>query len=66
MFSFSDSILFSIELKPNKSMYDILDWWYCMPLQIGQYITFYSKESLEEPAKKFGVNLYSNHKDMHL
>lgn len=65
MFKYSDSILFSTELQPSSLPKDVNDWWYFMP-QSGQHIAFYSVDSLKEIAKKFGANVYSNNKNIHL
>jgi len=61
------SILFSTELIPfdSNDMSLIKDWWYFMP-ETGQHIAFYTYKSLQEIAKKYSCNLYSNMSNIHL
>ena len=60
----SKNILFTTEIlpdlipKPN-------DWWY-YGLEHGQHISFYSVKTLKFIALKYGLNLYSNGKSLHL
>ncbi len=61
LFLLSDTLIFSTELQPEN----INNWWYFMP-EIGQHISFYNIESLEEIAKTLNINLYSNNKDLHI
>ena len=61
LLSVTDSILFSTELIPEN----IEGWWYIMP-EHGQHISFYSKDTLQFLAKKYGLNLYTNNKTLHL
>jgi hypothetical protein len=64
MRGFSDSILCTTTLLP-ASIPEPGDWDY-YGLDHGQHISFYSFETLLFIAKKFGCNLYSNRKDIHM
>ncbi len=64
MLEFSDSILFSTELQP-QDIKNQEDWWYFSP-ESGQHISFYTKKSLEELAKKFDLDLYTDNTRLHL
>lgn len=63
MADFSEHIFFSTELLPAKES-EISQWWYISP-EIGQHISFYSKETLQYLAKRFGYNYYSDGKYFH-
>lgn len=59
MLEISDNILFTTEVIPFTNPPKPNDWWY-YSLSSGQHISFYSKESLEFIAKKYGLNFYSD------
>jgi hypothetical protein len=61
---FSDNLLFSTELQPEK-LADINNWWY-LALETGQHIAFYNVESLTYIAKHLGYNFYTDGKFLHL
>ena len=63
MLEVSKNIFFSTLLTP-QAIPD-KNWWY-YAFQTGQHISFYSKKSLLELAKKYNLQLYSNNKDFHL
>ncbi len=64
LLKYSQNILFSTELIPaNNPKPD--QWWY-YALNEGQHISLYSLKSLSILAKKFGLNLYTNHSSIHL
>ena len=65
MLSFSNSILFSTELQPQATFNKAEDWWYFSP-EIGQHIALFSKQSLEELAKKHQCFVYSSRNNLHL
>lgn len=65
MLQLSDSIFFSTEVVPERKIRLPSDWWYFTP-ETGQHIALYSVESLQLIAKKFGCNLYTNRKTLHL
>jgi Methyltransferase domain len=65
MFNYAPSILFSTELQPKLSFKSADEWWY-FSTEAGQHISLYTLRSLEEIATKFGKNLYSNGKNLHL
>lgn len=64
MLKFSDNILFSTFLIPPRTPKPG-EWWY-YALDHGQHIALYSKKSLETLAEKFGLNFYTNGKNLHL
>lgn len=64
MLQFSDNILFSTELQPIPHPTPET-WWYVLP-EIGQHISFFSKRSLEALAKRMGLQLSTNGKNLHL
>lgn len=64
MLKYSDSILFSTKVFKGKAV-DIKDWWYLAP-RFGQHISLYSIESLNQLAMRFGLNYYTDGKDIHL
>jgi hypothetical protein len=59
----SDSVIFSTrivsEIPPEK------DWWY-YGFNHGQHVSLFSEKSLQVLAKKFGMNLYTNHSNFHM
>ena len=64
MLKHTDTIIFSTVLR--KQNYTALNqWWYFTP-ETGQHIALFTKESLDELAKKFDLNLYTNNKDIHI
>lgn len=65
MFKLSDSILFSTEVQPSKTINSVEDWWYFVP-EGGQHISFYTLKSLELISKYFGCNFYSNGSNLHI
>jgi hypothetical protein len=64
MLNYSDNILFSTFIIPSNNPKPE-NWWY-YALDHGQHISLYSKKSLEKIANIFGLNLYSNDKNLHL
>lgn len=64
MLKFSDNILFSTFLVPQSNPKPG-EWWY-YALDHGQHISLYSRRALEVLAKKFGLNFYTNGKNIHL
>lgn len=64
MLRFSDNILFSTFLIPQNYPKPE-EWWY-FALDHGQHIALYSRKSLESLSKKFGLNFYTNGKNLHL
>lgn len=60
----SKNILFSTKLIPDNSP-EPSDWWY-YGLEHGQHVSFYTIDSLLLIASKFGLNLYSNKRNIHL
>lgn len=65
MFTYSPNILFSTELQPQKTYQNADDWWYFSP-ETGQHIAFYTQLALEEIARKFNKNVYSDGISLHL
>jgi hypothetical protein len=65
MFQFSENIIFSTELQPDKPLISSQDWWYFVP-ESGQHISFYTMESLAIIAEKFNCDLYSNNINLHI
>jgi len=65
LFSYSDNILFSTELVPDKPIISAEDWWYFVPL-IGQHIAFYTPAALQYIAQKNGAHFYTNGSNLHL
>lgn len=60
----SNTIMFSTVLVPeNQSPEE--NWWY-YSFNSGQHISFYSRRSLEEIAKKYGLRLYTDGVSLHL
>lgn len=64
MFHFSDNILFTTSLLPDKIPAPT-DWFY-YGLEHGQHISFYSFTTLQFIAKKLDYHLYSNGTNIHL
>jgi Membrane protein involved in the export of O-antigen and teichoic acid len=64
MLKYSDSIFFSTYLLPGGNPKP-QDWWY-FATDHGQHISIYTKKSLEELAKKYGLYFYTNGKNLHL
>jgi len=58
MLQLSNTIIFSTEILP-KSVPKPDDWWY-YAFEHGQHISFYSLQTLNFLAKKFGLNLYAS------
>jgi 2-polyprenyl-3-methyl-5-hydroxy-6-metoxy-1,4-benzoquinol methylase len=65
MFQYSKSILFSTTLQPSTPVNSAEDWYYIAP-ELGQHIAFYTEKSLSAIARKYGLNLYSDGKNLHL
>ena len=65
MFSFSDNILFSTNIIPQPIPRSVKDWWYFAPAE-GQHICFYSVKTLQQIARRFGKQLYTNGTTLHL
>lgn len=64
MLSYADSILFSTRLQPHADIRPD-NWWYISP-EIGQHIAFYHTKTLSRIAELKGLNLYTNHQNIHL
>jgi hypothetical protein len=64
MLSYSSSILFSTELVSVPAPQPDA-WWY-YGLDHGQHISFFTPESLRILAGRFGLNLYTNNRSLHL
>lgn len=64
MLALSDNILFSTELQPIANPRPDT-WWYILP-EIGQHISFFSKDSLAALAQCMGLHLNTNGKNLHL
>lgn len=65
LFGYSDSIVFSTELIPDKKITTENDWWYFAP-EGGQHIAFYTTKTFDIIAEKFNCHFYSNGKDLHI
>lgn len=65
MFDFSDVLLFSTELQPSVKDIELKDWWYIVP-EGGQHVSFYTERTLEEIARIFGSNYYTDGKNLHI
>lgn len=61
---YSDSIFISTELYPASSPKPG-EWWY-FGLEHGQHLSLYSANSLRILGERFGMNLYTNNKNIHL
>lgn len=64
LFKISKNILFSTELYPEP-IPNPDKWWYYASFH-GQHIVFYSKKTFKFIANKYGVNYYTNGKNIHL
>mgnify|MGYP000886289599 FL=1 len=64
MLKYSDSIMFSTFLIPSGNPKPG-DWWY-YATDHGQHVSLYSEKSLGVLASKFGLNFYTNGKNIHL
>lgn len=58
MLEYSQSIIFTTELLPNK-LPAPTEWWY-YGLEHGQHVSFYSIHTLKFISNKYGLNLYTN------
>ncbi len=65
MFDFSENILFSTVLVPEKKINEVSDWWYFVP-ETGQHISFYTLKSLQFIAERFNMNFFTDGKYLHL
>lgn len=59
LFLLADTLICTTEVLPHHPP-KIKDWWY-YATETGQHIAFYTKESLQVVANKFGKNLYAKH-----
>jgi hypothetical protein len=64
MLKYSDNIIFSNIIKPNR-IEDIKSWWYLVP-DHGQHVSFYSRPALQSIADRFGLHLVSDNKSLHM
>lgn len=64
LFEYSDTIIFSTELVPDREIKSEKDWWYIN--NSGQHISFYTRKSFEVIAEKFACNFYTNGHDLHI
>ncbi len=64
MLTLSDSILFSTELVPEPP--PSIDEWFYYGLDHGQHVAFYSRNSLERIAQRFGLHVLSYGSYLHL
>lgn len=64
IFSLTDFVLFSTELVTIPAPYTNNWWYYC--LEHGQHISIFSNKTLEYIAKKYGYNLISNGRNLHI
>ena len=64
MLLYSDSILFSTYLLPPNNPKPG-EWWY-YAVDHGQHVSIYTKKSIGIIAQKYGLNFYSNGKNIHL
>lgn len=65
MLTYSDIIIFSTELQPSDENSNLEDWWYIVP-ETGQHISFYTVTSLKQIGDKLGLNLYTDHLNLHI
>jgi hypothetical protein len=68
MLKWSDSLLFTTLLLPGgpgEKQPAPPDWWY-WSFETGQHVSFYTEESLRELARRKGLFLHSNGKNLHL
>lgn len=59
LFALSDTLICTTELLPQPTP-KVKEWWY-YATETGQHVSFYTKESLQVVANKFGRNLYAKH-----
>jgi hypothetical protein len=64
MLAYSRNVLFSTQLLPTPAP-DLNQWWY-YGLDHGQHVALYTRESLQEIARHFGLNAYSCGSALHL
>lgn len=64
MLAYSDNLLFTTELQPEK-LNSVDDWWYFIP-ETGQHVSLYNKASLKYLADKLGYNFYTDGQTLHL
>jgi hypothetical protein len=64
LLTYSDHILFSTVVVPRPYP-ELGQWWY-YSLDDGQHVSFYTAESLNVLAKRFGLGLCSNGSSLHL
>ncbi len=64
MLTFSRSILFSTKLLPARNP-EPNDWWYYSP-EHGQHVALYTKRALEVLARRFGMKLITDGREIHL
>jgi methyltransferase type 11 len=64
IFSLTDFVLFSTELITVPAPSTNNWWYYC--LEHGQHISIFSNKTLEYIAKKYGYNLISNGRNLHI
>lgn len=62
VFDFSKNLLFSTELYKENNL---KDWWYLLP-ESGQHLSFYSLKTLQQIAKIYNLNFYTNGINLHL
>ncbi len=65
MLDWSDNILFSTEIIPNKKLNSPEDWWYFAP-ETGQHISFFAVKSIQMLANKHSLNYYIIENNLHL
>ncbi len=65
MLAHGESICFSTELYHKDQRPGFEEWWY-FGLEHGQHVALYTYESLQVLAAKFGMNLCSDKKGLHL
>ncbi|WP_353959045.1 methyltransferase domain-containing protein [Mucilaginibacter myungsuensis] len=64
MLAYSDNLLFTTELQPEK-LDDVNDRWYFIP-ETGQHLSLFNEPSLKYLADKLGYNFYTDGKSLHL
>lgn len=64
MLSYSDNVLISTLLFKKDEVPSFSEWWY-YGQEHGQHISFFTKETLEEIAKKLNLSFYTNDVDLH-
>lgn len=65
LFEYSDTIIFSTELIPNKEIKSEKDWWY-LTVDSGKHVSFYTKDAFNVICEKFSCNFYTNGHDLHI